>query len=210
MNLSKSSCFKETFLKSKKMFNGLKHKITKSLLIKLLFVVPFALPLNYLNINSGARAGLEFQWDADSSFRKLKWYQTDSERISRSTTYFFLRPSDRKSGLLKIDIKFPKRFLSNLKKERVNLCRVKIGGFDSTTRCLENIPADFEVTKDEGKTSLTIYPLRPIPSSKDSYAVVTKAFNPKRSGLYQVHSYVQSAGAIPISSYLGSWTIVID
>ncbi len=192
------------------MFNGQKHKINKSFLFKLLFVVPFALPTNYLNISHVAKAGLEFQWDADSSFRKLKWYQTDSERISRSTTYFFLRPSDRKSGLLKIDMKFPKKLFSNLKKERVNLCRVRIGGFDTTTRCLENIPADYELNKEEGKISLNIYPLSPIPSSRDSYAVVVKSFNPKRSGLYQVHSYGQLAGALPVSSYLGSWTIVID
>ena len=33
--------------------------------------------------------------------------------------------------------------------------------------------------------------------------------NPKRSGLYQFHSYGQPKGE-SFSNYLGSWTIVID
>ena len=107
-------------------------------------------------------------------------------------------------------MKFPKKFKTNLKKEKINLCKVHIGGFDSRTKCLENIPADFELSKDQGITTLNIYPYSPIPASRDSYAVVVKSFNPARSGLYQVHSYGQSAGKIAVSSYIGSWTIVID
>ena len=192
------------------MFTGLKQKISKSLLIKLLFVFSIAIPFNNLNLFRGAHAGIEFQWDNNTNFRRLKWYQTDSERTSRNTTYFFLRPSDRKSGILKIDIKFPKKYLSNLKKEKINLCKVQIGGFSSLTKCIENIPADYEINKNEGKVNLTIYPYSPIPASKDSYAIVVKSFNPLRGGLFQVHSFGQSEGKIPVSSYLGSWTISID
>ena len=47
------------------------------------------------------------------------------------------------------------------------------------------------------------------PSNKNSYAIVLKVFNPKRSGLYQFHSYGQPKGK-SFSNYLGSWTIVID
>jgi len=36
-----------------------------------------------------------------------------------------------------------------------------------------------------------------------------KVINPKKSGLYQFHSYGQPKGE-SFSSYLGSWTIVID
>ena len=47
-------------------------------------------------------------------------------------------------------------------------------------------------------------------SNKESYAIVFKKIsNPKKSGLYQFHSYGQSKGK-SVSSYLGSWTIVID
>ena len=188
----------------------LKYSISKLFFIKLLFIVPLASPLHYFNTFNEVKAGLEFQWDDDPAYRKLKWYQTDSERRNRNTIYFFLRPSDRKNGLLKIDMNFPKRFKTNLKTEKINLCKVNIGGFDSRTKCLENIPADFEINKEEGKTSLSIYPSSPLPSNKDSYAVVFKLFNPKRTGLYQFHSYGQSAGKIPVSRYIGSWTIVID
>ena len=192
------------------MLKKLRLSIPKSLLAKTLSIVSLTLPLFYSNTINEVKAGIEFQWDSDSNFKKLKWYQTDSGRQNRNKTYFFLRPSDRKSGLLKIDIKFPKKYQTNIKKENINLCRVNIGGFDSRTKCLETIAADFELSKEDDKTSLNIYPYRPIPSSKDSYAVVVKSFNPMRSGLYQVHSYGQSSGNIPVSSYLGSWTIVID
>ena len=57
--------------------------------------------------------------------------------------------------------------------------------------------------------SINIYPYSPIPSNKDSYAVVLKVINPTKSGLYQFHSYGQPKGE-SVSSYLGSWTIVIN
>ena len=37
-----------------------------------------------------------------------------------------------------------------------------------------------------------------------------KVTNPNKSGLYQFHSFGKSSGAIPVSSYLGSWTININ
>ena len=57
--------------------------------------------------------------------------------------------------------------------------------------------------------SLDIYPYSPIPVNKDSYAVVLKVNNPNKTGLFQFHSYGQPKGK-SVSSYLGSWTIVID
>ena len=192
------------------MIKILKLKISKSLFIKSLSVLSFALPLSHFNTLNEVKAGIEFQWDSGTGFKKLKWYQTDSEKMARNTTYLFLRPSDRKSGLLKIDLKFPKKFKTNLKKEKISLCRVNIGGWESSTKCLENIPAEFELNKEKEITTLNIYPFSPLPSNKENYAVVVKAFNPPRSGLYQVHSYGQSSGAVPVSRYLGSWTIVID
>ena len=190
------------------MFTGLKQKISKSLLIKLLFVFTIAIPFNNLNLFRGAHAGIEFQWDNNTNFRRLKWYQLDSERTSRNTTYFFLRPSDRKSGLLTIDIKIPENFKSTLKTKNISLCRVNIGGFNSKTKCLENIPADIEISRETKKVE--IYPVSPIPYNKESYAVVFKVTNPQKSGLYQFHTFGKSSGAIPVASYLGSWTIKID
>ncbi len=190
-------------------------KITKKLTLNLkilrFFIIPtilFSTPF-FQNIQD-AKAGLEFQWDQDSSYRRLKWFQKENMRKFRNKIYFFLRPSDRRTDLLKINLAIPKTFKSTLKKEKISFCRVRIGGFENRTKCLEDIQADIEIKTDEsGLRSIDIYPYSPIPSNKDSYAIVLKVFNPKKSGLFQFHSYGQPKGK-SFSSYLGSWTIVID
>ena len=186
-------------------------KPTLSLKILRFFIIPTILvSSSFFNNIQDAKAGLEFQWDQDSNFRRLKWFQKENRRKFRNTIYFFLRPSDRRTDLLKVNLAIPKTFKSTLKNEKISFCKVKIGGFDSRTKCLEDIPADIEINTDEsGLRSLDIYPYSPIPSNKDSYAIVLKVFNPKKSGLYQFHSYGQPKGK-SFSSYLGSWTIVID
>ena len=191
------------FNKKKKF--ALNIKILRNLLIPaILFLTPI------LNNKQDAYAGLEFQWDQDSAFRRLKWFQKENRKRFKNKIYFFFRPSDRNADLLKINLAIPKTFKSTLKNEKISFCKVKIGGFDSRTKCLENIPADIEISTDEKSLrSLDIYPYKPIPSNKDSYAIVLKVFNPKKSGLYQFHSYGQPEGQ-SVSRYLGSWTIVID
>ena len=190
-------------------------KNTKKLLInfKILkfFIIPTILVSTpFFNNIQDVKAGLEFQWNQDSGFRRLKWFQKESKKISKNTIYFFLRPIDRKTELIKINLAIPKTFKSTLKKEKISLCKVKIGGFESRTKCLEDIPADFELNTDESSLrSLNIYPYSPIPSNKESYAIVFKIINPKRSGLYQFHSFGQYKGK-SVSSYLGSWTVRID
>ena len=190
--------------KTKKL--ALNFKILRFFLIPTILVsTPF------FNKLQDAKAGLEFQWDQDSGYRRLKWFQKENRRKFRNTIYFFLRPSDRRTDLLKIDLAIPKNFKTTLDKEKISLCKVKIGGFDSRTKCLEDLPADIEINTDESSLrSLNIYPYSPIPSDKENYAIVLKkVINPKRTGLYQFHSYGQSKGK-SVSSYLGSWTIVID
>jgi len=186
-------------------------KITLNLKILRFFILPTILvstPFFY-NIQD-ATAGLEFQWNQDSSFRRLRWFQKENKKRFRNTIYFFLRPSDRKTDLLKINLAIPKTFKSTLKNEKISFCKVRIGGFESRTKCLEDIPADIEINTDEsGLRSLDIYPYSPISSNKNSYAIVLEIFNPKKSGLYQFHSFGQPKGK-SFSSYLGSWTIVID
>ena len=186
--------------KYKKIFN-------KSKILKFLLLSPFLISIPFLH-NVKVNAGFEFQWDQNSSYRKLKWFQTESGSRARNTIFFFLRPSDRKTDLLKITMKIPKTFKSALKKEKISLCQVKIGGYDSRTKCIANVPADIELNEDN--TSLDIFPYSPISRNKDSYAVVFKVFNPKRSGLYQFHSFGQYLGNDSVSSYLGSATILID
>ncbi len=192
------------FKNTKKL--ALNFKILRFFLIPtILITTPF---FNYTQV---AKAGLEFQWDQDSGLRRLKWFQKENKRKFRNTIYFFLRPSDRKNDLLKVNMAIPKTFKSTLKKEKISLCKVRIGGFEDRTKCLENIPADIEITTNEETSlrSVNIYPYSPIPSNKDSYAIVFKIYNPTKSGLHQFHSYGQDKGK-SVSSYLGSWTIVIN
>ena len=186
-------------------------KLALNFKILRLFLIPTILiSTPFLNDIKDANAGLEFQWDQDSGFRRLKWYQKQDKARFRNKIYFFLRPSDRGNDLLKINLAIPKTFKATLNTEKISLCKVRIGGFEDRTRCLEDIPADVEINTDESSLrSLNIYPYSPIPSNKDSYAIVLKVFNPKKSGLYQFHSYGQTKGT-SVSSYLGSWTIVID
>ena len=190
--------------KTKKL--ALNFKILRFFLIPTILVsTPF------FNKLQDAKAALEFQWDQDSGYRRLKWFQKENRKRFRNTIYFFLRPSDRRTDLLKINLAIPKSFKSTLDKEKISFCKVKIGGFDSRTKCLQDIPADIEINTDESSLrSLNIYPYSPIISDKESYAIVLKkVINPKRSGLFQFHSYGQPKGK-SVSSYLGSWTIVID
>ena len=189
--------------KAKKL--SLNFKILRLLLIPTILVsTPF-----FYNIQD-VKAGLEFQWEQDTGFRRLKWFQRENRRRFKNRIYFFLRPSDRKADLLKINIAIPKTFKVTLKKEKISLCKVRIGGFEKRTKCLENIPADIVINTEESSLrSLNIYPDKPLPSDKSSYAIVLKVFNPKKSGLYQFHSFGQPKGK-SVSSYLGSWTILID
>lgn len=191
-------------LKKTKKF-ALNFRILRLFLIPaILFSTPF-----FNNIQD-VKAGLEFQWEQGNGYRKLKWFQKENKKRFRNTIYFFLRPSDRRTDLLKINLAIPKTFKSTLNNEKISFCKVKIGGFEGRTKCLEDIPADVEInTKESGLRSINIYPYTPIPSSKESYAIAFRIFNPTKSGLYQFHSYGQPKGK-SISTYLGSWTIVID
>ena len=175
------------------------------------FLIPTVLVSATLFSNiQDVRAGLEFQWQQNDGYRRLKWFQKENKRRFRNKIYFFLRPSDRTDDLLKVNLAIPTTFKSNLKNEKISFCKVKIGGFETRTKCLEEVPADIEISTDEsGLRSLDIYPYSPIPTNKESYAIVLKVINPNKTGLYQFHSYGQPKGKSS-SSYLGSWTIVID
>ena len=192
------------------MFNNLK-KLPLNYKILRFFLIPTILVSTpFFNNIQDAKAGLEFQWDQDSGYRRLKWFQKENKKRVRNTIYFFLRPSDRITDLLKINLEIPKTYKVTLDKEKITLCKVRIGGFDSRTKCLNDIPADIEInTEESGLRSLNVYPYSPIPSNKESYAIVLKVFNPKKSGLYQFHSYGQPKGK-SVSTYLGSSTILID
>ena len=180
---------------------NIKHVLFKNFL-KCVVLSPFA--ISFINPTT-IKSGVEFQWNNVENHKKLYWYQRDNKKSARNTIFLFLRKSDRKTGLLKVDVKVPKTLFSKIKSNKVNLCQVQIGGFTEKTKCLVDTPADIELDKE--KNTINIFPSSPIPSNKDNYAIVLKITNPNRGGLYQLHSFGQSSGNIPVSFYLGSWTL---
>ena len=157
--------------------------------------------------NHRAKA-FELQWNRNDGYKALKWYQRTSEKIYRNKIFLFFRPSDRKTGLLSINIKFPDKFKSTLNTKNITFCKAILGGYTKRSKCIKDIPSDIVLNKDTQR--LEIYPITPVPSDKDTYAVVFKINNPRKSGLYQFHSFGKSSGPIPVTNYLGSWTITID
>ena len=150
----------------------------------------------------------EYQWDPEPGYKRLKYYQSSSERNDRSTYYFFLRGNDRKEDIKKLTIAIPDYFEARIKTKKLNLCKVKVGGYTTRTRCLENIPSLIEVN--DKQTIVDIFPEKPIPLNKDNYAVVMKIFNPRKRGMFQFRALSQNADEIPISTYLGTWNIDVQ
>ncbi len=169
----------------------------------------FSSGASFLVPRSSASPGFfEYQWDPEPGYRRLKYYQSSSERLERATYYFFLRGKERKEDIIKLTLKVPDYFEAKIKSEKLSLCKVKVGGYTARTRCLEKVPSLIEVNNNQ--TSIEIFPERPIPSNKDSYAVVMKIFNPRKRGMFQFQALSQQTGDIPISTYLGTWNVDIQ
>ncbi len=160
--------------------------------------------------SSASPGFFEIQWDPEPGYRRLKYYQTSSDSLDRATYYFFLRGKERKENIIKLTIKVPDYFEAKIKPERLSLCKVRVGGYSGRTSCLENFPSVIEVN--DKQTTIEIFPKRPIPLNKDSYAVVMKIFNPRKKGMFQFQALAQSQqpGEIPISTYLGTWNISVQ
>ena len=150
----------------------------------------------------------EYQWDPEPGYKRLKYYQSSSKRNERSTYYFFLRGNDRKEDIKKLTIAVPDYFEARIKTKKLNLCKVKVGGYTTRTRCLENIPSLIEVN--DNQTIIEIFPEKSIPFNKDNYAVVMKIFNPIKRGMFQFRALSEKSGDIPISTYLGTWNIDVQ
>ena len=150
----------------------------------------------------------EYNWDPEPGYKKLKYLQSSSQRNERSTYYFFLRGKDRKEDITKLTIAVPDYFEARIKTKKLNLCKVKVGGYTGRTRCLENIPSLIEVN--DKQTIVDIFPEKPIPLNKDNYAIVMKIFNPRKRGMFQFRALSQNADEIPISTYLGTWNIDVQ
>ena len=181
---------------------------SKFSLKKTIYTIFTTILITSVPFNINPSKSLEFQWNQNDGYKRLKWYQKTAEKFDKNKIFFFFTPRDRKTGLISINIKIPNSFKSTLKPKNITFCKAKIGGYSSKTRCLENIPSDIVIDKENKR--LEIYPISPIPSDKDTYAVVFKIYNPRKSGFYQFHSFGKSSGPVPVSSYIGSWTLTID
>ena len=103
-----------------------KNKLALNCKFLRFFLIPtilFTFP--FFNKIQEAKAGLEFQWDQDSGFRRLKWFQKENKKKLRNKIYFFLRPNDRKTDFLKVNLSIPKTFSSTIKNEKISFCKVK-------------------------------------------------------------------------------------
>tara|TARA_Y100000589_G_scaffold13734_1_gene11106 strand:- start:165 stop:728 length:564 start_codon:yes stop_codon:yes gene_type:complete len=182
------------------------NRLSKSKTINSLIFSTILISLSPIFTN--VSKAFEFQWNQNNGYKALKWHQRTSEKNYRNRIFLFFRPSDRKTGLLSLNIKFPDKFESTLKPQNIKFCRARFGGYTKKSKCINDIPSDIVINKETQR--LEIYPISPVPSDKDTYAVVFKLNNPRKSGLYQFHSFGKSSGPIPVSNYLGSWTITID
>jgi len=191
----------QSFLPFRKvLFTGLATVLTGCL---------FGLEAFILSPKSSASPGFfEYQWDPEPGYKRLKYYQSSSDRLERATYYFFLRGKERKEAITKLTLKVPDYFEAKITPNRLSLCKVKVGGYTGRTRCLNNLPALIEVKNNQ--TTIEIFPEKPIPSIKDNYAVVMKIFNPRNRGMFQLQAHAQGPGEIPISTYLGTWNIDIQ
>ena len=158
--------------------------------------------------SSASPGFFEYQWDPEPGYKRLKYYQSSSERNERSTYYFFLRGKERKEDIQKLTIAVPDYFDAKIKTKKLTLCKVKVGGYTERTRCLENIPSLIKVN--EKQTLIEILPEKPIPYNKNNYALVMKIFNPRKRGMFQFQAFAQNVGEIDISTYLGTWNIDVQ
>lgn len=150
---------------------------------------------------------MEFRWDNSKDYRKLYFFQSDTNRLKLSDYYLILKPKDRKTAILKLTVSMPKTFDSKIDPKRVKLCKMSEGGMLKRTRCEKEIPATVEVNAKAG--TLEIFPDTPI-SDKSTVGVYMRIYNPFNIGMYQFNALAQAPGDIPVSSYLGSWLIQID
>ena len=150
---------------------------------------------------------VEFRWDNTKDYRRLYYFMTETQRLKRSEYYLILKPKDRKTAILKLDVGMPKSFDTKINPKYVKLCYMKEGGMLARTRCEQDIPATVEVAADG--TGIEIFPDTPVPVGK-TIGVYINLFNPFNAGMYQFNAMAQAPGDVPVSGYLGSWLIQID
>ena len=125
----------------------------------------FGTGASFISPQSEASPGFfEYQWDAEPGYKRLKYYQSSSERLERSTYYLFLRGRERQEDIEKLIIAVPDYFEAKIKSKKLSLCKVKVGGYTSRTRCLKSIPSLIKIN--DKQTAIEIFPENPITDLK--------------------------------------------
>ncbi|QEY30923.1 DUF2808 domain-containing protein [Synechococcus sp. RSCCF101] len=155
----------------------------------------------------GTPSLFEFRWDNNRDYRKLYYFSTSTNRRDRADYYLVLKEKDRKTAILKLTVTVPDYFDAKIDPENLKLCRMQLGGMLSRTRCLEELPAVFEVN--ESGSAIEMFPETPIPD-EGTIGIVMRIFNPSDSGMFQFNALAQAPGDVPMAGYLGSWLIQID
>ena len=62
------------------MLNTQKKFILNLKILKFLFIVPLLASIPFFSHIGESKAGMEFQWDQDSSYRRLKWFQKETRK----------------------------------------------------------------------------------------------------------------------------------
>ena len=182
-------------------------------IIKKVFFVGFSAflfsagALNVAPKSSASPGFFEYQWYPEEGYKKLRSYQSSSERNDRASYYFFLRGKERKTDIVKLALRVPDYFEAKIKPSKLSICKVKIGGFKGRTACKEIIPSVIKIN--DKQTLIEIIPEKPILFNRDSYAVVMKIFNPRKRGMFQFQAFSQKDGEVDISTYLGTWNVQV-
>ena len=150
---------------------------------------------------------VEFRWDDSGNYKKLYFWQSSSDKRDRATYFLTIREKDRNAAILKLSITIPDYFDAKINPKKLSLCKLQLGGMLSKTKCIEKIPAVFEVAKDNSE--IDIFPDQPIPA-EGHFALVMKIFNPSTAGMFQFNALAQAPGDVPMAGYLGSWNIDIQ
>ena len=190
------------------MFKKQSLSITKKAFLFGFSAFIFGTGASFIAPKSSASPIFEHQWNPEPGYKKLTYLQSSKERLDRATYYFFLRGKERKEDIEKLTIAVPDYFEAKIKPKKLNLCKVRVGGYKERTRCLEDIPS--QITVNDKQTIIEILPERPIPYNKDNYALVMKIFNPRKRGMFQFRALSQNTDEIPISTYLGTWNIDVQ
>ena len=68
------------------MINKSRGILKNSKILCFILFTSFLIPIPSFNTNE-AKAGLEFQWDANPNYKKLKWFQTNGDKRARNKLF---------------------------------------------------------------------------------------------------------------------------